>query len=317
MSGYSGISSSTLFPSGNITYKYVSPASTGVLFISIILINFHLSLLNYHQINPKVQIQSASSVLTNIMSTPALPSFTKKWHSTAYEALDTSLPSLSAAGKNIVITGGGSGIGAATALRFAQAGASSISILGRRADILESTRSVIESSVPSAKVLTYSVDVMQKSSVDAAFTAIHAAVGKIHVFVNNAGYLPAKSSILEAETEDWWLAFQINILGAFHATQAFLKFKAAESTLVNVSSAISYVLFVEGTSSYGASKEAGVRFFASVQVENPEVRVVNIQPGTVHTDMAQKSGYPSSDDGKAVQVPRIISKSRFANYSAQ
>jgi len=206
---------------------------------------------------------------------PTFPSFTKKFHETAYDSLDPSLPSLSAAGKNVVITGGGTGVGAATALRFAQAGASSISILGRRISPLESTKSNIEASVPGARVYVYTTDVTKRDSVSTTFKEIFDSVGGIHIFVNNAGYLSKKLPIKDAEDDEWWHAFEINVRGSFLATQAFLHFKAEGAVLINVSSAVSHVSVGPNFSSYNASKEGAVRFFTDVQLEHPELRVIS------------------------------------------
>lgn len=62
---------------------------------------------------------------------------TKTDHRKPYPAIDPSKPSLSAAGKNVLVTGGATGIGFAIAREFAIAGAASIVIVGRRADVLE------------------------------------------------------------------------------------------------------------------------------------------------------------------------------------
>ena len=78
---------------------------------------------------------------------PVMPqwvSFTKGWHSQPYEAISMQRPELSMAGKNIVITGGGTGIGKGAAIAFAQAGAGSIAILGRRLDRLKTSKAAIE-----------------------------------------------------------------------------------------------------------------------------------------------------------------------------
>ncbi|KAI8237895.1 Short chain dehydrogenase andI [Colletotrichum sp. SAR 10_86] len=64
-------------------------------------------------------------------------SLTKIYHHKPYELIPPPRPELSAAGKNVVITGGGTGIGKSIALSFAKAGASSVCILGRRLDRLE------------------------------------------------------------------------------------------------------------------------------------------------------------------------------------
>ncbi|KAI1044134.1 hypothetical protein LB505_010555 [Fusarium chuoi] len=64
-------------------------------------------------------------------------SFTKTWHNKPYPSIDPTRPELSAAGKFVAITGGGTGIGRSIAIAFAQAGASTVAILGRRLDRLE------------------------------------------------------------------------------------------------------------------------------------------------------------------------------------
>lgn len=63
------------------------------------------------------------------------PSFTKIFHHEPYDEISPSRPDLSVKGKSVIITGGGTGIGKAIAKAYAQAGASSIAIIGRRGDI--------------------------------------------------------------------------------------------------------------------------------------------------------------------------------------
>lgn len=231
------------------------------------------------------------------------PSFTQQYHKTAYEQIDPTLPALSAAGKNIVITGGGTGIGAASALHFARAGASSISILGRRAEPLENTRHEIEFLVPGSKVYVYSTDVTQKDSVVAAFEAIHARIGEVNVLVNNHGYKPTvkpgNSAIKDLDVEEWWRCFEVNVKGAYNTTQAFLQVKAADAVVLYVSTALSHFTGMPGSSSYSASKAGGVRLFSTLQAEHPELRVVTVHPGVVNTGKVRDAKVAgNADDGK-------------------
>lgn len=121
-----------------------------------------------------------------------IPSFTKEWHTAIYPAIDSSQPSLSTKGKNVVISGGGTGIGAAAAYQFARSGASSVTILGRRPDRLIATQASLLAEFPAVKVLYFTVDITDKVAIDNTFKTIHSQVGEIHVLIANAGYRMCK-----------------------------------------------------------------------------------------------------------------------------
>ena len=99
---------------------------------------------NIQSSNSKTQNRNTShfnSTSLNSSSAMELPNTpTKTYHKATYPALDPTRPELSAKGKSIVITGGGTGIGAETAKYFAKAGASLIALLGRREEPLVTTR---------------------------------------------------------------------------------------------------------------------------------------------------------------------------------
>lgn len=228
---------------------------------------------------------------------PQFQPFTKAWHNTTYPAIDPSRPELSAKGKNVVITGGGTGIGAGVALSFAQAGVSSISILGRREELLQKTKARIESQFPGVSVFAYAADVTCVGDIKTSFADIHARVGSIDVYVNNAGALQGDSRIKEVSIEDWWSVFEVNVKGSLVTTQAFLQYAAPYATIINMSSIAAYVWFGPNYSSYSASKLAGINFFATVQKENPDLKVVSVHPGVIDTSMTRKTGLPIQDDG--------------------
>ncbi|KAF4611359.1 hypothetical protein G7Y89_g15654 [Cudoniella acicularis] len=232
------------------------------------------------------------------------PSFTKEYRKTAYDALDPTLPALSAEDKSIAVTGDGSGIGAATALRLSQAGASSISIIGRRANNLESTRSNTESLVPGAQV--YTSDVAQKDAMNATFKAIHDHVGEIHVLVNNAGYkptvAPAVSAIKDLDVEEWWRCFEVNIKGSFLASQSFLQYKSTDAVVLYVTTALSHFTGFPSHSSYSSSKAGAVRVFSTLQAEHPELRVVCVHLGVINT-AGKVSGAKQAGEPDDVSLP--------------
>jgi NAD(P)-dependent dehydrogenase (short-subunit alcohol dehydrogenase family) len=224
------------------------------------------------------------------------PSLTKTYHKTAYDALDPRLPSLSAAGKNIIITGGGTGIGAATALTFARAQASSISIIGRKHAQLELTKRSIISSVPESRVDVYALDITQKDPVNAVFTRIRESVGECHILISNAGYISTPAPIKDADDEEWWRSFETNVRGTFLTTQAFLRIKAANAVCIYVSSGVSHVSAGLNNSAYAASKAGAVRVMVTLQLEHPEMRVVCLHPGMIETAMSLKSGHSKGGD---------------------
>jgi NAD(P)-dependent dehydrogenase (short-subunit alcohol dehydrogenase family) len=224
-----------------------------------------------------------------------LPSLTATWHNTTYPAIDPTQAHLSAKGKAILITGGGRGIGAKVARSFAAAGASLITITGRALSSLESSKSALESEFPETKVLLAAGDVTDEAAMDSAFSALSKANdGKgIDICIHNAGYLPDTSPIAQAETSDWWSGFTTNVLGSFVVTRAFLKHKntspSADPVLLDVGSGVICLAPPPEMSGYAVSKFAQSRFFEAVALEEASIRVMQIQPGVVNTDMGTKS----------------------------
>ena len=124
------------------------------------------------------------------MSSP-FPSLTKTWHTTSYPAINPTLPSLSAANKTVLVTGGGSGIGAAIALSFAKAGAPRITLIGNNKSTLSQTRAQINALYTPTQTLVAPGDVSSKASITSAFELAYSIFGAIDIFVSNVGYLPS------------------------------------------------------------------------------------------------------------------------------
>lgn len=237
---------------------------------------------------------------------PPMPSFTKTWHSMSYSAIDPHRTSLSLQGKTIVITGAGSGIGARTALSFAAAGASDIAILGRREQNLLATKSRVESEYANSKVHIFAVDVAVTANVDTAITNFAQAAGKLDVLINNAGVGVQDALIQDADVEEWYSSIDINLKGSFNVARAFLQHKAAEASIINVASFISFLDVAPQHSSYAVSKAAVVRLFDYIQLQHPELSVIHVHPGMVQTEMTAP-GVVSPDDGE-LQKPQRSSK---------
>tara|TARA_R110002003_G_scaffold1035_6_gene22101 strand:- start:5101 stop:6009 length:909 start_codon:yes stop_codon:yes gene_type:complete len=228
------------------------------------------------------------------MSVPNSP--TKKFHKTTYPSLDPTRPEVSAQGKTIVITGGGTGIGAETARYFAKAGASRIAILGRREQPLLTTKAVLAVDYPNTDILAIATDVTDNSQVKAAFKVI-ASNGKIDVLCSNAAVIGARGNIADLSPDDWLEGIRTNLQGNFNVTTAFLSYAAKDAVIIETNSAAAHLDIAPGFSSYNVAKMATARFFQCVQFEHPDLYVFSIQPGAVNTDMSREAGYkPKKED---------------------
>lgn len=216
-------------------------------------------------------------------------SFTKRWHNRPYPAISPTRPEVTAAGKDVVITGGGTGIGKAAAIAFAQAGAKSVSIVGRRLDRLQTAGEAITKANPSTQVVLQVGDVTNRTSIEAALGAIVAKVGgKIDIFLNNAGMLPKEAAVMGYPESEVWRCFEINLIGSFNALQVFTPLAAPGAKFLNIGSSIGHwapLPEVTGVWSYAAAKAATLKMVDYYASENPAIHVVSIHPGIVGTEI--------------------------------
>ena len=136
---------------------------------------------------------------------PPFPSFTSEWHDDTYEAIDPKRPELSIKGKKIVISGGGAGIGRSITRAFADAGAASIAIMGRREAMLLETKKDVATKNSTVYITTHVVDVTDSATVKREAGEI----GSWDILVSNAGYLPTPASVAESDEGEWWKAFEV------------------------------------------------------------------------------------------------------------
>jgi NAD(P)-dependent dehydrogenase (short-subunit alcohol dehydrogenase family) len=219
---------------------------------------------------------------------------TKKYHKTTYPALDPTRPELSAKGKSILVTGGGTGIGAETAKYFAKAGASRITLLGRREQPLLDTKAEIEAAFPDTKVLAIPTDLTKEDQVKAAFDQ----AGTVDVLISNAAVLGNKGAVASLTPSALLSGITANLLINVNVTTSFLPHAPASGgVIVEVNSAAAHLDIAPDFTTYNVAKMATARFFQCVQFEHPELCVYSIQPGAVETDMSRAAGYkPASKD---------------------
>ena len=202
----------------------------------------------------------------------------------------------------MVVTGGGTGIGAETALYFAEAGATRIALLGRREQPLLDTKASIKNRFADAEVFVASTDVTKKSEVDAAFTKFVDG-GKIDVLVSNAAMVGPPEPVRDADGDKLLDAVHQNLKGSLFVAQAFLRYTSTDAVVINVSSAAAHLEFGPARfASYSIAKLAIVRLWDSLAFANPELNVFHVQPGVVNTAMNREAGgidfIGHEDDGR-------------------
>jgi NAD(P)-dependent dehydrogenase (short-subunit alcohol dehydrogenase family) len=206
-------------------------------------------------------------------------------------------------GKRVVVTGGASGIGAATAERFLEEGAS-VCIIDRDARANEA----IAAQLPKlAGVLRGDVSVLEE--VRSAFAAAVEKMDGVDVLINNAG-ISIRSPFLEITREDWDKVLAVVLTGNFYMAQTAARHMVERGSGVILSTAsTSGVLGYPYYAGYNAGKAGVIALTRSMALElAPKIRVNAVNPGYVLTPM-QRAEYT---DAMLEQVNRKIPMGRHA-----
>ncbi|MBI1851703.1 MAG: SDR family oxidoreductase [Planctomycetes bacterium] len=187
-------------------------------------------------------------------------------------------------GRVAVVTGGGSGIGAAISRLFAQQGAR-VAVLDVDGAAARSTIDAIRSAGGDAE--TFACDVSVAARVGSAFDAVVARFGRLDVLVNNAGVVHVGN--VESTTEaDFDRVYRVNVKGVFLCTQAAVKAMLAQGggVILNLASIVSLIA-VEDRFAYTMSKGAVLTMTRSVAVDYmaKKIRCNCICPARIHTPM--------------------------------
>jgi len=191
------------------------------------------------------------------------------------------------AGRVALVTGAGSGIGRAIALRFAEEGADIATI-----DVNEATAAETAAAVGALgrRAVAVRADVSRSSDVEAAVAKAESTLGPITVLVNNAG-LTRDKTIRNLTESDWDLVLDIHLKGTFLCTKAVaarMRERGRGGAIVNLSS-ISGKIGNFGQANY-ASAKAGIVALTKVTAREYArygVRANAIQPGMIDTPMTQ------------------------------
>jgi NAD(P)-dependent dehydrogenase (short-subunit alcohol dehydrogenase family) len=187
------------------------------------------------------------------------------------------------AGKIALVTGAGSGIGRAAALRFAAEGAA-VAALDLRADAADETAELIAKE--DGRALALAADVSHAGEVAEAVERAAAEFGRIDVLYNNAG-VDSRGSVEVAEEDNWDLAFAVNAKGTYLMSKAVLPHMPVGS-IINQGS-VAGLVGIPNFAAYCASKGAVIALTRSMAVDlSPRgVRVNVICPGTVYTPLME------------------------------
>ena len=208
-------------------------------------------------------------------------------------------------GKTALITGGGEGIGKATALLFCKEGAK-VGITGR---IKEKLDQVIKEAKGSGEIIALPGDVSKENDVKQKAEKFVKRFKKIDILFNNAGILEA-GNVLTTSVESWDKTIDINIKGMFLMCKYVIPhmIKNGGGTIINNSSVAGFI-GCPNTVAYCTSKGAVMQFTRSLALDHVKegIRVNTICPGFIRTKMNEDFiGNPPDAqkqlDGMAAQI---------------
>lgn len=203
-------------------------------------------------------------------------------------------------GKTALITGGGRGIGRATAIALAKEGVN-IGLIGLTMANLEKVAEEVKEF--NVQISAAVADVADLESVNQAVEHIKSDLGEIDILINNAG--TAKfGGFLELEPEEWENIIKVNLMGVYNVTRAVLPGMIARKTgdIINISST-SGQRGAPVTSAYSASKFGvlGLTESLMLEVRKHNIRVTALTPSTVATDLAIETNLTDGNPEKVMQ----------------
>jgi NAD(P)-dependent dehydrogenase (short-subunit alcohol dehydrogenase family) len=215
-------------------------------------------------------------------------------------------------GKVAVVTGASSGIGRATALRFAREGVA-VALAARAPGALDDVRRAIERE--GGRAVAVECDVADEDAVERLAARAEEELGPIHVWVNDAAVL-AMGSFEDTPIEVFRRVLETNFMGTVNGARAALRrFRArGVGVLVNVAS-IEGRIAAPYTTAYGASKHAVVGFSASLRQElrlegARGVHVCVVLPATIDTPLFQRAA--NFTRWQVVAMPPVYGPERVA-----
>ncbi|WP_374523184.1 SDR family oxidoreductase [Hydrogenophaga sp.] len=210
--------------------------------------------------------------------------------------------------KVLLVTGGGRGIGAATARLAAQAGwAVAVNYTANSLAADEVVRAI---RAEGGQAMSVRADVADEAQVMAMFDRIDAKFGRLTGLVNNAGVVDVSARIDQMDVARWRRMFDINVLGSFLCAREAVRRMSTRhggegGAIVNVSSAAARLGAPGQYVDYAAAKAAIDAFTIGLakEVGGEGIRVNAVRPGLIETDIHASGGLPNRVRDLQHQVP--------------
>lgn len=188
--------------------------------------------------------------------------------------------------KVALVTGGSSGIGAATAIKFAQEGADVAITYGKSKDSAEKIVAAIQKL--GRKAIALHADAAKPENMEATVESVVKEFGKLDILVNNAGVLEATGNIGDINAAEFENQLSINVRSVFTATQAAAKHLPSGGRIINVSSVLGERAIFPGVSAYTMTKfaVAGLTRGWAIDLALKNITVNAVAPGPIATAMA-------------------------------
>lgn len=184
--------------------------------------------------------------------------------------------------KTVFITGGGSGIGLATAKKFVQEGANVV--------IYSRALKLKDLDFPTEKTLLIEGDVTKRNNVASAMEKAVKKFGSLDILINNAG-VAKRENFLETSEKDWNFVIDVNIKGVFICMQEFIKLcqssgSCRDKTVINIASGAG-IYGVDEIAVYSATKAAVINITQGLDEELKKLgmKFIAVCPGATETKM--------------------------------
>jgi serine 3-dehydrogenase len=187
-----------------------------------------------------------------------------------------------------LITGASSGIGAACAKHFAEAG-SHLILLARRTESLEKLKDELTHAFPEIRIHIITSDVRDRNSTEKALQTLPDEWKNINTLINNAGLSRGLSKIQDGDIDQWEEMIDTNVKGLLYVSRAILPgmVERQKGTIVNIASIAGRETYPNGNV-YCATKSAARTLSEAMRIDvnGTGIRVMNIDPGMVETEFS-------------------------------